>query len=149
MIIDLGKCQAVLKQYVKHVNSSTMLAKEITELFRSPVRLANLLLGSESPVPCHTEMTRYLVEAYPFIDDVEGRSLCITRTGCLVRLNSRLVHDFIVEVISNTEGQVLAGTVSLITQDMRSNFVMKLALGFVSSFLRMSAFGLPDPSHLI
>lgn len=66
----------VLRRYVEHVNSSTILAKGIAELFRRPVRLANLLLrsSSESPVPCHTEMRKYLVEAYPFIDDVEGRS---------------------------------------------------------------------------
>jgi len=45
-----------------------------------------------------------------------------------VRLNG-LVLDLILEIISNTEGQILAATVDLIIQDTRSNFVMKLALG--------------------
>ena len=141
----------VLKRYVEHVKFSTVPVKEITELFRSPVRLANLLLRpvSESPVPCHMEMRRCLVEAYPFIDDVEGMSLGIAPVGCLVRLNSALVLDLIIEAVSNTGSGVLATTVDLITQDSRSNFVMKLALGFVFSFLRMSALGLLGTSHFI
>ena len=94
------------------------------------------------------EMRRFLVEAYPFIDDVEGRSHRIAPMGCLVWLNKGIVLDLIIEATSNTESQMLAATVDLITQDASSNFVMKLGLGFVS-FLRMSAFGLPDPSHLI
>ena len=40
-----------------------------------------------------------------------------------------LVLDMIIETISNAEGQILTATVNLIKQDMRSNFVMKLALG--------------------
>lgn len=141
----------VLRRYVEHVNSSTMPAEEITALFRRPVRLANLLLRpcSESPVPCHMEIGRSLVEAYPVIDDVEGRSRCVAPKTCLARLSDKSVLDLIIEVISNTESQNLAAMVDLIKQDARSNFVMKLALGFVSSFLRMSEFGSPVPSHFI
>ena len=42
---------------------------------------------------------------------------------------TRLVLDLILEVISNLDGQKLAATVDLIIQDIKSNFVMKLALG--------------------
>ena len=65
----------VLRRYVEHAGLSAVPTKEITGLFRRPIRLANLLLRLryESPVPCHTEMNKYLVEAYAFIDDVEGR----------------------------------------------------------------------------
>lgn len=142
----------LLRQYVEHVNFSAALAKEITELFRSPVRLVNLLLrpSSESPVPCHTEMRRCLVEAYPYIDDVEGGSFFMAPVGCFAWLNNGAVLDLILEVLSNTESQMpMAATVDLITRDSRSNFVMKVALGFISSFLRMSGFGLPGPSHFV
>ena len=64
-------------------------------------------------------------------------------------LNNRLVLDLIIQTISNTEYQVLAAAVDLITQDTRSNFFMKLALGFVFSFLRVLALGLPVPSCFI
>ena len=66
-----------------------------------------------------------------------------------MRLDNELVLDLIIEAVSGTENEILAATMDSITQDARSNFVMKLSLGFVSSFLRMSAFGLPVPSHLI
>jgi hypothetical protein len=127
----------VLRRYIDHVNFSNTPTKEIAELLRSPVRLANLLLRPcfESPVPCHTEMRRYLVEAYPVMDDVEGRSLRFALMGCLVQLNKGLVLDLIIEAISNTESQMLSGAVDLITQDARSNFFMKLGSGFVSSLL--------------
>jgi len=64
----------VLRRYVEYVNTSMTPAEEITALFGKAVRLANSLLRpcTESPVPCHAEMTRYLVEVYPFLDDVEG-----------------------------------------------------------------------------
>ena len=64
----------VLRRYLEHVNSSATPDEEITGLFGRPVRLANLLLRpyAESPVPCHAEIIRCLVEAYPFINDVEG-----------------------------------------------------------------------------
>lgn len=141
----------MLRRYVGGVGMSTMQASEITELFRRPVRLANLLLRpcSESPVPCHTEMRRYLVEAYPFIDDVEGRLHRMALMFCTVWLNNGLVLDLVIEVISNADDQMLVASVGLITQDARSDFVMKLGSGIVSSFLRMSAFGLPGPSHSI
>ena len=66
----------VLGRHLEYVNSSTVPAGDITVLFGKPVRLANLLLRpcAESPVPSHAEMIRYLVEAYPSIDDVESRS---------------------------------------------------------------------------
>ena len=65
----------LLRRYLERINSSTMPAEDITELFRKPVMLANSLLRpcTESPVPCHAEMIRCLVEAYPFLDDVEGK----------------------------------------------------------------------------
>jgi hypothetical protein len=67
----------VLRRYVEQVNSSTMLPEEAVTLFGKPVRLANLLLRpcTESPAPCHTEIIRCLVEAYPCINDVEGKGL--------------------------------------------------------------------------
>lgn len=67
----------VLRRYVEHINSSTMPPEEVAALFGKPVRLLNLLLRpcTESPVPCHAEVIRYLVEAYPSINDVEGRCL--------------------------------------------------------------------------
>lgn len=82
---EIDDPQMLLKRYIELINVSTMVAQEITELFRRPVRLANLLLRlcPESPVPCHTEMRRCLVEAYAFIDDVEGGSLCIVANGLL------------------------------------------------------------------
>jgi len=66
----------VLGRYLEYVNSSTVPAEDTTVLFGKPVKLANLLLRpyGESPVPSHAEMIRCLVEAYPFIDDVESRS---------------------------------------------------------------------------
>ena len=69
--------------------------------------------------------------------------------ACLMLLNKGLVLDLIIEVTSNTENSMLAAIVDTITQDTRSNFVMKLTLGFVSSFLRTRALGLSDPSHFI
>jgi hypothetical protein len=53
-----------------------MPAEEITALFGKPLRLVNLLLRpcAESPILCHAEILRCLVEAYPSIDDVEGRA---------------------------------------------------------------------------
>ena len=66
----------VLGRYLEYINSSTVSAEDIAELFGKPVRLANLLLRPYvgSPVPCHAEMIRCLVEAYPSINDVEGSS---------------------------------------------------------------------------
>jgi hypothetical protein len=141
----------VLRCYVEHLSRSTMLTKEVTGLLKRPIRLANLLLRSfsESAAPCQTEMSKYLVEAYPFIDDVEGGSFCIRPVACLILFDDGLVLDLITEVISNVESQMLKEIVDLITQDARSNFVIKLGLGPASSFLRMSEFGLPVPSHFI
>ncbi|KAF9786112.1 hypothetical protein BJ322DRAFT_1210647 [Thelephora terrestris] len=135
IFIELDDVQMTLRRYVELINVSTMLAQEITELFRRPVTLANRLLRfcCESPVPCHTEMKRCLVEAYPFIDDVEGGSLCTVSMSCLMLPNKGLVLDLIVEVISNTENRMLAAILDTITQDTRSNFVMKLALVISSS----------------
>jgi len=67
----------VFRRYIEHVNSSAMPPEEVTMLFGKPVRLANLLLRpcAESPAPCHTEIVRCLVEAYPCINDVEGKGL--------------------------------------------------------------------------
>jgi len=118
----------VLRRYVEYINSSTRSAEEITALFGKAVRLANSLLRpcTESPVPCHAEMMRYLIEVYPFFNDVEGG--LVVAVTCSVRLNG-LVCDFIIEAMSNTESQTLAATVDLLKQDTKSNFVMKLALG--------------------
>jgi len=71
----------VLRRYIEHVNSSTMPPEEVTTLFGKPVRLASLLLRpcTESPVPCHMEIIRCLVEAYPCINDVEGKDLWMNR----------------------------------------------------------------------
>lgn len=86
----------VLRRYVEHASSSTVPTKEITELFRRPVRLANLLLRPhyESPVPCHTEMNKYLVEAYAFIDDVEGRLFCIVARFNMIEQQASARSDY-------------------------------------------------------
>ena len=66
----------VLERYLEYINSSTLPAEDIMVLVGKPARLANLLLRSYawSPVPTHAEMMRCLVEMYPSIDDVEGKS---------------------------------------------------------------------------
>lgn len=73
----------VMRRYLEYVNSSTVPAEDITGLFGNAMRLANLLLQpyAESPVPYHAEVIRCLVEAYPFIYDVEGRSCFINHLG--------------------------------------------------------------------
>jgi len=64
----------LLKRYLEDINSSMMIAEEITSIFGKLVRLGNLLLRpcTESPVPYHAGIVRCLVETYPFINDVEG-----------------------------------------------------------------------------
>lgn len=75
----------VLRRYIEHANSSTIPSEEIAALFGKPIRLANFLLRSctESPAPCHADIVQCLVEAYPCIDDVEGRVLGMNRSYVL------------------------------------------------------------------
>ena len=120
----------VLRRYIEHINSSTIPAEEVTTLFAKPIRLANLLLRpcTESPIPGHEGIIRCLVETYSFINDVEGEGVSVEMINFSMGL-TRLVLDLILEVISNTDSQILAATVDLIIQDIKSNFVMRLALG--------------------
>lgn len=120
----------VLRRYIEHVNSSTIPAEDVTALFAKPIRLANLLLRpcTESPVQGHEEIIRCLVETYPFINDVEGGGVSVEMIIFSMGLTG-LVLDLILDVISNSDGQILAATVDLIIQDIKSSFVMKLALG--------------------
>lgn len=120
----------VLRRYIEHINSSTIPAEEVTALFAKPIRLANLLLRpwTEPPVPGHEGIIRCLVETYLFINDVEGEGVSAEMINFPMGL-TRLVLDLILEAISNTDSQILAATVDLIIQDIKSNFVMRLALG--------------------
>jgi hypothetical protein len=78
-----------------------------------------------------------------------------SRVGLVVRITylvslSGLVLDLIIEAISNTENQILAAIVdSMVKQDTKSNFFMKLVLGWSLLNLRIPTFGLPIISRFI
>lgn len=73
----------------------------------------------------------------------------VVRITYLVSLNG-LVLDLIIDAISNTENQILAAIVdSVVKQDAKSNFFMKLVLGWSLLSLRIPTFGLPVLSRFI